>query len=154
MPAQPFVGQVITVPVDDADAPSDEEANEVFGALFARLQEAGLGPAGPFWTTLRAGGKGTVELVCCWPTLPEVSEGACGRDSFSAVLPARVELVAAWRPVSNEDLPGGSLHPAVVGLFDAAAERGTELGDVEVRQMLLEHGSDEYVLEVSVTVSR
>lgn len=39
-------GQIIAVPVDDAEAPSGEDANHIFGALFAGLQATGLGPSG------------------------------------------------------------------------------------------------------------
>lgn len=153
MPAQHFVGQVITVPVDDAAAVSDHKANEVFSALFVRLQAAGLGPCGSFWTTLRAGDRGTVEVVCCWPTDSDVPEQVRGSESFSAVLPARTELVATWRPTTDEELPEETLHPAVVGLFDAVAERGAGLGTVEVRQTIVGQSADDYAVEISVTVS-
>ncbi|WP_314146197.1 MerR family DNA-binding transcriptional regulator [uncultured Leifsonia sp.] len=153
MPAQYFVGQVITVPVDDVDTVSDDDANEVSGALFARLQTAGVGPNGSFWTALRAGDRGTVEVVCCWPTPVEVSEEGRGPESFSALLPARTELVATWRPVDDEELSAETLHPAAVGLFDAIAERGAELGNVEVRQVVIGQSADDYAVELSVTVS-
>lgn len=153
LPAQHFVGQVITVPVDDVDAVSDDDANEVFGSLFARLQAAGVGPSGPFWTALRAGDRGTVEVVCCWPTLVEVSEDVRGSESFSGVLPARTELVATWRPVAGEEPPAETLHPAAVGLFDAIAERGAELGSVEVRQAVIGQSADDYAVELSVTIA-
>ncbi|WP_454137978.1 MerR family DNA-binding transcriptional regulator [Microbacterium paulum] len=153
MPAQHFVGQVITVPVDDPESVSDEDANEVFGVLFARLQGAGLGPTGPFWTALRAGDRGTIEMLCCWPTPSDVPEDVRGSETFSGVLPARLELVATWRPALGEELPEGALHPAVVGLFDAIAERGATLGDVEVRQAVVGQSADDYVVELSVTVS-
>lgn len=153
MPAQPFVGQAITVPVDDAEALTDEDANQVFGALFAQLQAAGLGPSGQFWTAVRAGERGTIELVCCWPTFSAVQEGACGPESFSGVLPSRTELVATWRPTEGEELPEGSLHPAIVALFDSIADRDLRHGDVEVRQTVLGQSEDDYAVEVSVTVS-
>jgi len=152
-PAQHFVGQVIAVPIDDADAVSDDDANDVFAALFARLQASGLGPSGPFWTALRAGDRGTVEVVCCWPTLTDVPEEVRGRESFSAVLPERTELVSTWRPENGEELPEGPLHPAAIGLFDALAERGAELGDVEVRQAIIGQSTGDYAVELSVTMS-
>lgn len=153
MPAQRFVGQVIAVPVDDVDAVSDDDAGSVLGALFARLQAAGVGPSGPFWTALRAGDRGTVAVVCCWPTDSDVPEEVRGPESFSAVLPARTELVATWRPAEGEEPPEGALHPAAVGLFDAIAERGVELGDVEVRQAVIGRSADDYAVELSVTVA-
>ncbi|GAA3932592.1 MerR family DNA-binding transcriptional regulator [Microbacterium soli] len=153
MLVQHFVGQAITAPVDDAGAVSDDDANAVLGALFARLQAAGAGPSGPFWLTLRAGDRGTIEVVCCWPTASHVPEEARGSESFSAELPARTELVATWRPVDGEEPPEGALHPAAVGLFDAIAERGVELGDVEVRQTVIGQSADDYAVELSVTVS-
>ncbi|MGO2111428.1 MAG: MerR family transcriptional regulator, partial [Pseudoclavibacter sp.] len=116
MPAQPFVGHAIVVPVDDTEAASTEEANQIFAALFARLQEAGLGPSGPFWTALRIGERGTVEVVCCWPTFAEADEGAGGPGSFAGMLPARTELVGTWRPIDGEELLDGSLHPVAVSL--------------------------------------
>ena len=156
MPAQPFVGQAITVPADDAEALSNEDANQVFGALFVQLQASGLGPSGQFWTALRAGERGTIEVVCCWPTFSAALESACGPESFSGVLPSRTELVVTWRPVEGEELPEGSLHPAIVGLFDSIADRDLSLGDadVEVRQTVLGQSEDDYAVEVSVTVSR
>ncbi|WP_082480566.1 MerR family transcriptional regulator [Agreia sp. Leaf283] len=154
MPAQPFLGQAIIVSVDDVDAVSNEDANQVFSALFAQLHGSGLGPSGQFWTALRAGDRGTVELVCCWPTFSSVPESACGPESFSGMLPSRTELVATWRPVEGEELPDGSLHPAIVGLFDSIADRDLSLGDVEVRQTVLGQSEDDYTVEVSITVSR
>ncbi|MGX1702600.1 MerR family DNA-binding transcriptional regulator [Microbacterium sp. NPDC055357] len=153
MPAQHFVGQVLAVPVDDVDAVSDEDANEIFGALFTRLQRAGLGPSGPFWTALRAGDQGTIEIACCWPTPEDVPEDMLGSESFAAVLPARTELVATWRPAGGEELPDGILHPAVVGLFDAVDELGFEMGAVEIRQTVTGQSADDFVVELSVTVS-
>lgn len=125
----------------------------MFGAPFARLQASGLGRSGPFWTALRAGDRGTVEVVCCWPTLTDVPDGVRGPGTFSAVLPARAELVATWRPVDGEELPEGALHPAVVGLFDAIVERGAELGNIEVRQTVIGQSADDYAVELSVTLS-
>jgi DNA-binding transcriptional MerR regulator len=163
MPAQHFLGQVITVPVDDADELSDDDANQVFGALFATLHASGLGPSGPFWTTLRAGELGTAELVCCWPTSSPVPESVCGPDSFAGLLPPRTELVATWRPLEGEELPEGTLHPAIVALFDSLADRahGTIGGEsrggidgvTEVRQTVLGESEADYSVEVSITVS-
>jgi len=153
MPAQHFVGQAISVAVDDAEALSDDDANEVLGALFARLHAAGIEPSGRFWTALRAGDRGTVEVACCWATPADVPEGIRGPESFSAVLPARTELVVTWRPADDEQFPEGTLHPAVVGLFDAIAERGSRLDDVEVRQTVIGESADDHSVELSVTVS-
>jgi DNA-binding transcriptional MerR regulator len=138
MPAQPFMGQ--------------DDANQVFDALFAQLHGSALGPSGQFWTALRAGERGTVELVCCWPTFSSAPERVCGPESFYGMLPSRTELVATWRPI--EELPGGSLHPAIVGLFESIADRNLSLGDVEARQTVLGQRKNEYTVEVSITVSR
>ena len=75
------------------------------------------------------------------------------RETFSGVLPARTELVATWRPVVAEELPAETLHPAAVGLFDAIAERGAELGNVEVRQAVIGQSADDYAVELSVTIA-
>lgn len=152
MPAQHFAGQAIAVPADDGEAVSDEDASAVFGALFARLRAAGAGPSGPFWTAVRARDRGTVELVCCWPTPSEVPEVVLGPDHFSGVLPARTELVARWRPVGGVEPPEGSLHPAAIALFDGIAERGAELGGAEVRQAVIGQTPDDAAVELSVTV--
>ncbi|OZB80243.1 MAG: hypothetical protein B7X41_18240 [Microbacterium sp. 14-71-5] len=153
MPAQHFVGQAISVAVDDADGLSDDDANEVLGALFARLHAADIEPSGRFWTALGAGDRGAVEVACCWATSADVPEEIRGPESFSAVLPARTELVVTWRPADDERFPAGTLHPAVVGLFDAIAERGSGLGDVEVRQTVIGRSADDDSVELSVTVS-
>ena len=152
MPAQHFVGHVITIPTDAPDTVSDEEANEVFATLFARLQAAGLGPSGAFWTALRAGDRGTVELACCWPTPVDVPEQIRGTETFSGVLPARTELVATWHARGDEELPEGALHPAVVALFDEMAARGEELDNVEIRQTVIGQSPDDYAVALSVTV--
>lgn len=155
MPAQHYVGQVITVPEDSAEAVTDDEVNDVFGVLYERLQAAGFSPSGPFWTALRAGDRGTIDLVGCWPTTSEVPGEARGPETFAAVLPARTELVVRWRPEGAGDkLPEGALHPAVVGLFDAVAERGIETSnDVEVRQTMLGQIADDFAIELSITVA-
>lgn len=153
MPAQHFVGHVIAVPVDEVDVVSDDDANEVLGMLFARLQGAGFGPSGPCWTALRAGDRGTIEIVCCWPTPSEVPADVRGPEAFAAELPARTELVASWRPSGDDELPDGALHPAVVGLFDAIAERGVTLAGVELRQAIVGGGAEDSAVELSVTVS-
>ncbi|WP_117671836.1 MerR family DNA-binding transcriptional regulator [Micromonospora sp. MW-13] len=150
MARQPFVGQVISVSVDDAESLSDVDANAVFGGLFEQLQASGLGPSGQFWTTLRAGERGTVEVV--WPTPTEVDDEWCGPQTFAGVLPARTELVATWRPAEGETLPDGPTHPAVVALFDAIAGRQIELRGMEVRQTVLGQSEEDYAVEVSVSV--
>ncbi|PPG54434.1 MerR family transcriptional regulator [Rathayibacter sp. AY1E9] len=150
MPAQPYVGQVLTIALDEADGPGDDEANEIFGALATRVHAAGLGPTGRFWTALRAGEPGSAELVCCWPTSAE-AEGDLA--DLAAILPARTELVATWRPRGGEELPEGTLHPAIVALFDAAGDRGLRLDGVEVRQTVLGEGPEDVAVEVSLTVA-
>lgn len=151
MARQPFVGQVISLSVDDAGSLSDEDANAVFGALFKQLQASGLGPSGQFWSTLRAGERG-VEVVCCWPSTSEVDDEWCGPQTYAGVLPARTELVATWRPAGGETLPEDATHPAIVALFDAIADRQVELRGMEVRQTVLGESDEDYAVEVSVSV--
>ncbi|PPH18165.1 MULTISPECIES: MerR family transcriptional regulator [unclassified Rathayibacter] len=150
MPAQPYVGQVLTIALDEADGPGDDEANEILGVLAIRVHAAVLGPTGRFWTALRAGEPGSAELVCCWPTSAE-AEGDLA--DLAAILPARTELVATWRPRDGEELPEGTLHPAIVALFDAAGDRGLRLDGVEVRQTVLGEGPEDVAVEVSLTVA-
>lgn len=152
MPAQPFLGQAISVPVGEEDTLTDDDANRVLGELYQRIQEAGLGPVGTFWTALRPGENGRVELVCCWPTLSVAPESVHGPQAVAAVLPARTELIASWRPSGDEELPEGILHPAVVALFDAVGERGMRLGAVEVRQSVIATSETDYTVEVAVTI--
>lgn len=152
MPAQPFLGQAISVPVEEHEALTDDDANRVLGELFERVQDAGLGPVGNFWTALRPGENGRVEIVCCWPTLSVAPESVHGSEAFSAVLPARTELVASWRPTSDEELREGVLHPAVVALFDAVGERRMRLDEVEVRQSVIATSETDYTVEVAVTI--
>lgn len=154
MPAQAFVGQRIAVPLVETEMLSDDDANQVFIALFEQIQRAGLGPAGSFWTALRAGENETVDLICCWPTITQAPADAFGADAVTGTLPARTELVASWRPVAGEELPDGAMHPAVVGLFDGLAVRGSMLGAVEVRQSVSGSSAAEQVVEIAVTVSR
>lgn len=149
--AQPYVGRVISVPVEEADDLNDDDANEVILALFEEVQRAGLGPAGRFWTTIRPGERGQIDLVCCWPTVHEASAGWGGADIEVGVLPARTELVATWRPTDGEDLPVGYTHPAVVALFEAVAHRRVDLRDAEVRQTVDGTSADDWSVEVAIT---
>lgn len=150
--AQPFVGQVISVSAEDAESLSNEDANAVFGELFEQLQSSDLGPSGQFWTTLRAGERGTVEVVCCWPTLIKVDDEWGGPQTISGILPARTDLVATWRPTEGETLPDGATHPAVVALFDAIASRKIEMRGLEVRQTVLGQSEQDYAVEITVTM--
>ncbi|MFE6734903.1 MerR family transcriptional regulator [Microbacterium sp. NPDC057650] len=152
LPAQPYVGRVLSVPVDAADELTDDHANAVFADLFREVQRAGQGPTGPFWTTIRAGEQGMVELVCCWPTTGEAPAGSYGTDTVADVLSARTDLVAVWSPTAGEELPDGYTHPAVVALFDAVAERGIRIGDAEVRQAVRGTSEEDWIVEVSITV--
>ncbi|UNK71167.1 MerR family transcriptional regulator [Microbacterium sp. H1-D42] len=150
--AVPYVGRVITVPVDAADELTDDHANHLFEVLFAQVHEAGLGPAGTFWTTIRAGDRGQVELVCCWPTVRQADAGWGGPDTEVAVLPARTELIATWRPAAGEELPDGYTHPAVVALFEAVGARGIALSDSEVRQRVHGSSDQDWCVEVAITI--
>jgi hypothetical protein len=44
------------------------------------------------------------------------------------------------------------VHPAVVALFDALAERGVALTAPEVRQRVIGEDADDVVVEVAVTL--
>lgn len=150
--AVPYVGRVIAVPADAADELTDDHANDVFAALFQDVHEAGLGPAGSFWTSIRAGDRGQIELVCCWPTVRPAEVGWGGAGTKVNVLPARTELVATWRPDAGEELPEGYTHPAVVALFEAAGSRGLDIGEAEVRQSVHGTGDDDWSVEVAITI--
>lgn len=150
-PAQAFVAQVITVSNDSTESVADEGVNEVFRELFEQLQSAGIAPCGQFWTSLRAGVRGTVDVICCWPTSELIAVGH-SQQFFAASLPARTELVATWRPTSPGTSPDGLTHPGVVALFDALAHRQIDLRDMEVRQEVHGHGDDDYAVEISVSL--
>lgn len=153
MDAQPYVGRVLSVTADEADSLSDEDANEHFAQLFAAVQGAGAGPSGPFWTTLRAGDHGRVEVVCCWPTTVQLDAEWGGTGTAVGALPHRTELVAIWSPGEGQTLPEGVAHPAVVALFDAIAERGIKPEGTEVRQRVVGSSEHDYVVEVAVTAA-
>lgn len=150
---QPFVGQVIAVDLDEAESLSDEDANGVLESLFQRLQSAGVGPSGQFWTTMRSGKHGTVEVVCCWPTAVEVDAALVGGDAYAGVLAQRTELVATWSPSPGEELVDGAAHPAIVALFDAIAGRESRVRDQEVRQTVRGQREDDFVVEVSISLA-
>ncbi|MBW3086542.1 hypothetical protein KEM60_02767 [Austwickia sp. TVS 96-490-7B] len=153
MAAQPYVGKALYLPVGENNSSTQEDAEQVCAELYLRLQELGLGPAGQFWTALRCDHQGTTEVWCCWPTVREVSEGYCGPGTFSATLPARTELAITWQSPEGAEPHERSLHPAVVCLFDAVAERGFVLGDVEIRQTTLSPHASNPAVEMSFTVS-
>ncbi|MGB4136487.1 MAG: MerR family transcriptional regulator [Microbacterium sp.] len=147
----PYVGRVISVPIEAADELTDDHANDVIMALFHEVREAGLGPSGQFWTALRAGDRGQLDVVCCWPTLREPDAGWGGPGVESGILPARTELVATWRPGSDDALPDGYTHPAVVALFEAVAEHDVDLREAEVRQTVSGTDAGDWTVEVSIT---
>lgn len=152
LPPQPYVGRVLTVPRGDEDAVTDDDANEQFSQLYVAVQEAGVGPTGTFWTALRPGEQGAVEIVCCWPTSSQLEPTWGGDETTVDVLPERTELAAVWRPEPGVELEEGSTHPAVVALFDAIAERGITMPTTELRQRVLGQTADEYTVEVSITL--
>lgn len=152
MPAQHYVGQILTISTDAVGDDADDEVNEVFEALYLRLCESGYVPNGPFWMSLRPGEQDDVEVLGCWPTSVEVPKEVCGTESFSATLPERTELVATWHPGDDGDTPAGTVHPSVVGLFDAMDECGAELREVEIRQTVSGQDADDFAVELSVTV--
>lgn len=151
--AQPYVGRVISVSVDDADQLTDEHANAQFEALFHEVEQAGLGPVGSFWTTMRAGEHGLIELVCCWPTAHLAPTGWGGEHTERGVLPARTELVATWNSTAGEPAADGYTHPAIVALYESLAARDLTLRTTEVRQTVVGADADDFHVEVSVTIS-
>lgn len=152
MPSQHYVAQVLTISTDDVGDDADDKVNEAFEALYLRLCESGYVPNGPFWMSLRPGEQDDVEVLGCWPTAVEVPTEVCGAESFSAALPDRTELVVTWQPGDDEDVPTGTVHPAVVGLFDAMDECGAELRDLEIRQTVSGQDAGDFAVELSVTV--
>lgn len=157
LPPQPYVGRVLTVTPDHPQDLDEDAANQAFGALYGKLRRAGLGPSGRFWTTIRSTTSGTVELVGCWPTAEVVPESFCDPAEISDALPARTELVAVWQSDTGVELPAGATHPAVIGLFEALAQRDVSLRNTnpEVRQFVLSDPADQtgqYVVEVAVTL--
>lgn len=151
--AQPYVGRALAIPNDDDDALTDEDANAQFAQLYAAVQEAGVGPTGMFWTTIRPSDAGTVQIVCCWPTTVQLDPSWGGDETTVEVLPERIELAAIWRPEKGVELPEGATHPAVVALFDAIAERGITMPNTELRQRVLGESVHAYAVEVSITIS-
>lgn len=156
----PFVACVIPLPADlgatgdDATAPTDDDANRAFGELYRRSAEAGLEPGPGFWTSFREAPSSTarapeLQMLLCWPVARTPESGdASWSDERTLVdeLPPRTELVAVWRS-AGADLPDGSVHPAIVALFDALAERGVALAAREVRQRILD-----FAVEVAITL--
>ncbi|PPF81436.1 hypothetical protein C5E07_14250 [Pseudoclavibacter sp. RFBJ3] len=170
--ATPFVARVIPLPADlDAAgggvargdgagaAPSDEDANREFAELHRRSVEAGLEPGPGFWTSFREAPGSTaraseLQMLFCWPVarLPEADDESWHDGRILAdELPPRTDLVAVWRS-HGADLPEGSVHPAVVALFDALAERGVALTSPEVRQRVIGEDANDVVVEVAVTL--
>lgn len=161
----PFVARVIPLPADldaggsDGAVPTDEDANREFAELYRRSVEAGLEPGPGFWTSFREGPGSTakapeLQMLLCWPVarIPDVDD-AFRRDERTLAdrLSPRTELVAAW--VSHgAELPEGAVHPAVVALFDALAERGVALRSPEVRQRVVGEDASDFVVEVAVTL--
>ncbi|MEU4832714.1 MerR family transcriptional regulator [Streptosporangium sp. NPDC023615] len=152
--AQPYAARVLLVDVADGADGADELGNEMFRELFVALRRDGLGPAGPFWTTLQAGpGPETVRVLCCWPTSEPVPAGWGGEDTVTGELPARTELVASWRSAGNAAVPQGAAHPAVIGLCEGIAELGLELRDTEIRQHVVGQDENDFTVEVAVTIA-
>lgn len=153
-PRQPFVGRVLSVSADEAEALTNDEANDVFGELFERLARAGVKLSGRFWTTLRSGKRGQAELIGCWAVPEAVVGNWCGKDDITGILPARSDLVATWRPADGEELPDSATHPAIVAIFDALGARGIDLrlDRMEVHQTVRGQGEEDHAVEVSVCI--
>ncbi|MEZ5085704.1 MAG: MerR family DNA-binding transcriptional regulator [Tessaracoccus sp.] len=151
-PAQPFVGRIISVPVSDGEALTDDDANEALSGLFEQLQASGIAPSGQFWTTLRTNGNDRIEVVCCWPVTQAIpAEWGC-EGIVRGELPERIELVAAWQATPMNSLPENATHPAVVALCDALAEQSINLSRSEVRQTVIGTDENNYTVEVAITV--
>ncbi|MGO1543523.1 MAG: MerR family transcriptional regulator [Gulosibacter sp.] len=155
MPRLPFVGRVLAFSADNDAALINEEATAAFAQLDERANHAGLTRSGRFWTTLRSGDNGQVEVIGCWAASDTVVESWPYEEDLIGVLPARTELVATWPSSDSEELPADATHPAEVAIFDALEERGIELhlDGMEVRQEMIAHGAGDYSVEVSVTTS-
>ena len=151
-PAQWFIGRVIAVPNEEVDDLTDEAANAEFGELFLRMRTAGIAPTGRFWTTLRTGEGGEVEIIGCWPVEAEPPAGFASAPAVVGRLPERVDLVATWRPAGDEELPDGAAHPAVVALFDALAGSEAVVAATEVRQTPLGDHEGDASVEVAITL--
>ncbi|WP_371029942.1 MerR family DNA-binding transcriptional regulator [Pseudoclavibacter sp. JSM 162008] len=168
--ATPFVARVIQLTADldgagvdgagrEGAAPTDEDANRAFADLYQHCVEAGLEPGPAFWTSLReAPGSPArapeLQMLLCWPVvrLPKPDDASWADERILAdELPPRTDLVAVWRS-DGADLPEGSVHPAVVALFDALAERGVALKSPEVRQRVIGEDANDFVVEVAVTL--
>lgn len=175
-PRTPFVARILPLPVDagggsgaDGAAGSDEptltddDANRAFAELYERSVEAGLEPGPGFWSSFREAPDSTakaprLQMLLCWPVARIPSPDGGGRDDAWArdgllvgELPERTELFASWH-ADGASLPEGSVHPAVVALFDALAERGIRLATPEVRQHVLGEDADDFVVEVAITL--
>lgn len=151
--AQPYVARVITVSAETEGDIDDEAANEQFAELFSELQSDGYGPSGNFWTGLRQKPEiGQAELHLCWPTAKRVPEGWGGEGTISAELPRRRELVAKWLATGHGSLPEGSVHPAVVALFETIADDDVQVDSSEIRQSMQILDEDRYSIEVAVTM--
>lgn len=150
---QPFAGRIISLPFDEADELTDEDANAAFAELFELLQESGAGPSGSFWTAMRSRGSDRLELVCCWPTQAPLPASWGGAETEVGALPERTELVATWSSTPGAPLPEGTVHPAMVALLDELAEHDIDLRRTELRQHVIGMSEDDYAVEVCVTVS-
>lgn len=148
--AQSFVGQRLSF--DDADA-DDAIAETLVADLFQRVRDAGLGPTGQFWISMRQvpGKSDEMEMLLCWPTFAPTAQHWGGPDIVSGELPPRHELVASW--TSEQQPPEGVANPAFAALFEAMAERELEPSDGEIRQRTRWHEGGSQTLEVSVTIA-
>ncbi|WP_157433009.1 MerR family DNA-binding transcriptional regulator [Actinomadura rifamycini] len=154
-PARPYVARALAVRTDGDHETDDEAANDLLMGLLADLRSDGLGPSGQFWTAVREGdAPDRAEVVCCWPTAEPAPDGWGGPGTVVGVLPERRELVATWRSATGGPLPEGSVHPAVVALFDAVAARGVAVSHDEVRQAVLGRDEHDHSVEVSVTIEQ
>lgn len=153
-PEQHFVGRPLHAPSEDPDALTDDDANAAFAELYGRLAGAGIPVSGEFWTALRSGERGDIELVGCWAVPGPLEPRWAHPGDHVGVLPERSELVAQWRPEHGEELPDGATHPAIIALFDALDERGIELrlNRMEVRQTVRGQDPDDFAVEVSVRI--
>lgn len=155
MPREYYAGRVLSATAAEADELTDDDANDAFSALYEQLVTVGAKPTGRFWTTLRtaqAGQPGQIDLVGCWELSAPLDAPWDRADGETGMLHARQDLVAIWQPESDEELPAGATHPAMVALFDALHERGLSLRkqDLEIRQTVVTQADGSYQVEVAL----
>jgi DNA-binding transcriptional MerR regulator len=155
--AQSWVGVALPVKADPEGDLSDEQANAAFAALWQALAAEDNAPAGPFWSSLRAGStEDDVELLCCWPVARAVPPD-WAIPEWTVVrgeIQVGPELVVGWR--HDEDVPviDSAVHPAVVALLAEVERRGADLDLASMRQIgRLDETGDAIGMEVAIPLT-